>query len=398
MVEEAAQVAPAGAGAVPYRMTPMEVTLGWLYGGSDRRLPPPVFPGPLQALESAIRPALHREQCVVLFSGGRDSSAVLAAALALARRERLPEPAAVTHVYPGDMAADEGEWQERVVRHLRVRDWQRIEVEDEKDLVGPVCGPALRRHGLVFPATTFANVPLYERLRGASVLTGQLGDEVFGAHRAIAWHRIRHRSILRPHLWAPVAAALAPRPVRLRCGLVRERSTAYRWLRPEADALRIQLGAEDHANIPLDWRTAVYRTVDGRAVRIGVQSLRWAAALHDVSLVNPLMNDAFLTSFARHGGRTGYASRARAMAAVFGDLLPAEVLRRVSKATFNASRFGRHAREFARSWDGTGVDHAMVDPDCLREEWLAAEPHAMTASLLQQAWLASDRGDKERRR
>src|ERR1700749_707865 len=59
-----------------------------------------------EALESVIRPALERSPCLVSFSGGRDSSAVLAAAAALARREGLPLPIPATIVFPAAAATD----------------------------------------------------------------------------------------------------------------------------------------------------------------------------------------------------------------------------------------------------------------------------------------------------
>ena len=58
--------------------------------GDDRGLTP------LAALEEAILPALRRPPCLVSFSGGRDSSCVLAAATRAARREGLQPPVPVT--------------------------------------------------------------------------------------------------------------------------------------------------------------------------------------------------------------------------------------------------------------------------------------------------------------
>jgi len=55
-------------------------------------------------------PALLRPPCVVAFSGGRDSSRLLAAAADLAAREDLAPPTAYTFRYPLDPAADESHW------------------------------------------------------------------------------------------------------------------------------------------------------------------------------------------------------------------------------------------------------------------------------------------------
>ena len=100
---------------------------------------------PLTALDDAIRPFLRRSPCLVSFSGGRDSSAILAAATALARREGLPLPIPATNRFPHVDESDERPWQEHVVRALRLEDWIRLDFGDELDCVGPVASAALRR-------------------------------------------------------------------------------------------------------------------------------------------------------------------------------------------------------------------------------------------------------------
>lgn len=391
VLEDGARAEPGGAEAVdppPYRMHPSEVAYGWVYGTSTRRFPSGVFGDPLTALQDVIRPALLRPPCVVTFSGGRDSSAVLAAAVGLARREGHAEPVALTHVYPGDANAEESAWQELVIGHLGVRDWERVEITDEKEFIGPVAAPALLRTGLVFPPGAYSDGPLYERVRGGSILTGELGDEVFGAHRVTAWHRLRGRGVLRPSRWPAAARSVAPRAVRYRRGRAEAAAMPHPWLRPQVDEERIRLFATDMAVAPLDWRTAVFRTIDRRAIRVGTATMQRVAAAHDARLTHPLMDDEFVARYAARAGRIGFPSRATAMMSVFAELLPDAALRRVSKAYFNASRFGPHARAFATSWDGSGVDYDLVDPERLRAEWLADEPHGGTGSLLEQAWLA----------
>jgi hypothetical protein len=87
-------------------------------------------------LERAIARALRRSPCLVSFSGGHDSSLILAAATKVARREQLP--AAVTWRPDGAPAADESAWQEAVVAALQVSDWIRLAADDDLDFVGPV--------------------------------------------------------------------------------------------------------------------------------------------------------------------------------------------------------------------------------------------------------------------
>jgi hypothetical protein len=79
------------------------------------------------------------------------------------------------------------------------------------------------------------------------------------------------------------------------------------------------------------------------------------------------------------------------MRALFGDLLPPEVLSRRSKAGFDAVFFNRHSRAFANSWDGTGAPDGLIDAAALRQHWLDGAPNAQTFTLLQALWLARDR-------
>src|SRR5687768_3761316 len=107
-------------------LTPVETATGIVLGdGADPGPLPAVPPGEtaLAALERACLPALERGRCCVSFSGGRDSSIVLATATRVARREGLPLPLPVTNRFPLAGHTDESHWQELVVRHLGLDDW-----------------------------------------------------------------------------------------------------------------------------------------------------------------------------------------------------------------------------------------------------------------------------------
>jgi asparagine synthase (glutamine-hydrolysing) len=67
------------------------------------------------------------------------------------------------------------------------------------------------------------------------------------------------------------------------------------------------------------------------------------------------------------------------------------VLTRATKASFDAVFWHRHTQEFVRSFDGTGVDHDLVDVAALRRCW-AADSSARVREMvpLQAAWLAAD--------
>ena len=77
------------------------------------------------------------------------------------------------------------------------------------------------------------------------------------------------------------------------------------------------------------------------------------------------------------------------MLALFSDVLPPAVLGRTTKASFNLVNAGAATREFARTWDGSGVDEELVDVERLRSVWLSDEPTMAAGVLLHCAWLAS---------
>ena len=61
-----------------YTLDPLEVAGGWVNGYDPAPMPRSTSPG--QALDSLLLSHLHRSPCLVAFSGGRDSSVLLAAA------------------------------------------------------------------------------------------------------------------------------------------------------------------------------------------------------------------------------------------------------------------------------------------------------------------------------
>lgn len=349
---------------------------------------------PARALRTALLPALLRPPCVVAFSGGRDSSLLLAVAADLARREGLAPPHAVTFRYPGDPAAGESEWQELVVDHLQAQglrfDWTRHDIGAELDLIGPLAAPVLRAHGgPVFPAAIGNTVALMRLAGSGSLVTGNAGDEVLGGHRIAvlrAVARRRARGLSRTE-WAVVAGAVSPAPARLVLGL-RDAGSAP-WLRPAVRwAVRTRL-ARELARRPLRWDRSVRAALRSRAATIGNQTREALAVSQGCTLVEPLSEPAFVASYAALGGRWGGLTRDAGTRLLGGGLLPDALVRRSSKAYFNGSRFGPATRAFARGWDGSGVDDALVDPEALRNAWLRDVPPASTAMLLQQAWLAA---------
>lgn len=364
--------------------------------GSLPLLPRPahVEPDPAHALRDALRPALLRMPCVVAFSGGRDSSLLLALAADLAAREGMDPPTALTFRYPGDPVADESSWQELVVAHLRNAglrlEWVRRDITTELDYIGPLMAPVLRAHnGPTFPAGLANTILLARHARGGSLITGNAGDEVLGGHRASVLRTVLRRRGrgLSAASWRHALACAAPAPVRL--WLAPRDVCNAPWLRPVLrSAARAETMRSDAAR-PLRWDRSVWAPLASRAVMIGNRTRARIAQDYGCELIEPLGSPHFVASYAAFGGRWGGITRAMGTRLLADGLLPDAIIGRRDKAYFNASRFGPISRGFVRTWDGHGVDHSLVDPVALRAAWLGDAPPPSTAMLLQQAWLSS---------
>jgi asparagine synthase (glutamine-hydrolysing) len=372
-------------------LTPLELASGLVLGG-DRRvaLPDPEERDPVAAFERALLPALERSPCLVSFSGGRDSSTVLTLATALARREGLPPPVPATHVVPRAAESDESEWQERVVRWLRLDDWVRIASDAELDVIGPVATAVLRHYGLLWPPNVHFHAPLLYAARGGSLLTGIGGDEAFSASQ---WQRTAALAArtARPEPRDTLRVGLALSPVPLRRAVLRRRAPdGFAWLRPDArEAVRRTL-ADEAAREPLRWGARVQWIAGLRYLEVGTRSLELLAADADALLVHPFTDRGFLSSIAALGREGRFLERTEGLRAVFGGLVPDDVLARRTKASFDGAFWNRHSRAFATGWGGGGVGADLVDTDALRREWAQERPDPRTFTLLQAAWLAGN--------
>ena len=340
-------------------------------------------------------PALQRPPCLVPFSGGRDSSVVLAVAARVARREKLALPIPVTLRFSWASQTDETMWQELVIKHLALSDWEHLEYSNaggELDLVGPVPARCLLRHGLLWPANTHLYAPMLECARGGSLLSGLDGDGVFGGW---TWTRIgavlARRASPEPRDLLRIGHALAPALVREWLARRRgEHPTVTPWLRPGARAAYVRMALREQRG-PLRWSDHVAALARARYLVVACASYQALADDADALLIHPFLDRRFLAALARAGGPWGWGGRGATTAALFGELLPAETARRGTKASFDEVLWGEPSRRFAREWDGSGIDEELVDPDALRAEWLAAEPHAGSGALLQSAWLHARR-------
>jgi asparagine synthase (glutamine-hydrolysing) len=372
-------------------LAPLELALGQVLGHNQ----PTAFDvraagAPLAALEAVIAGALLRPPCLISFSGGRDSSAVLAVAVALARREGLPDPIPATIRAPRAPWSDEAAWQELVVRHLGIRDWHRHEVGDELDVVGPVAQRILARHGLLWPFNAHFHSPLLEAARGGTLLTGIGGDELFGAatsRRAAAVLQGRVRPAARDA--RRVLLHAAPRTLRRWWHAQRSDAVAHPWLTPDGAAAARDSFAAGEAAEPRALAARMRHVRSARYLATGVRSLDLIAADAGATIAHPLLDPGVWAAVARQAPRGGYLARSDAMRDIFGDLLPDALHARRDKAGFDDVFFHDHSRVLARRWDERGVPTNLVDAAALRRHWLEGSPRAQSFTLLQAAWLAS---------
>lgn len=342
---------------------------------------------PRTALEAIIRPALSRSPCVVAFSGGRDSAALLSVAVALARREGYPDPVPVTLEFDG-RATREHEWQDLVLRALNLRGWRRLRIWDELDFVGPIAAEGLRQHGLLYPANVHTIVPLAQQAAGGALLTGVGGDDVFGNW---AWHDVgallSGRRRMRTGDVRRLAHALAPRGLRGQV-LARREPLTLPWLREPARRQVTAGIARELAGAPRTWSARMAWTGRWRCWRATVRNMQLLAG-DRVAVSSPFLSPWFLATLAAAGGRWGWGGRGETMQALFGDVLPPTLLSRRSKAEFSSAFFGPATCRFAGVWDGaSGVDQSLVDGEILRHIWRSERPHFLSALALQSAWLA----------
>lgn len=372
-------------------MTPLELSTGLVLG--QRQSEPSMATSetdPISALEGAIRPALEQPPCLVSFSGGLDSSLILATAIRMARRDGLPEPIPATYRIRDAPSAYETDWQEAVARELDVSDWEVMDFVDELDVIGPFATELLLRHGVLFPFNAHGHLPLIRAARGGSLITGAGGDELFSlpARARAAWVL---RGRVRPRLRDPLRIAFAGLPSLMRAPVLRRRfAPPFPWLtRTAFDEFRRQWAAEA-AREPARWDESRRWWLRRRYVHVLHQTFALLANDEHVTVHHPFCHPTVVNAVAARGGATGWGNRNEAMSEMFGTLLPRSVAARRSMAIGNEIFFSHHSRAFVQRWNGQGIDHDLVDEIGLRREWSSINPDAHTYTLLQVAWLASE--------
>ena len=339
------------------------------------------------ALERAVTDAVSRGPCYVLFSGGRDSSLILALATHAARQLGVPDPIPVTAVYPGDERADEAEWQDLVLQHLGLTERIVLSVTDERSTLGELATTHLRRRGLVWPEAVHTQPLFFAQLDRGTVLTGEGGDAFLEGQRITPLYLLRRSRRVPPiALLRAAANAIAPRGVALRAARKTFADPEYLpWLQPTA---RDILAREEAAlRGPLRWDDAIWAVHHTRVNRLALDNADVSAAEYGLTLRHPIAEPPVVAALAAEGGGWGFRGRTNLFRRLGGDLLPDPVLARRSKASFNASRWGEREEAFVRAYSGGAFDPGYIDEDRLHQEWLRPRPHPLTHFLLQMAWL-----------
>jgi asparagine synthase (glutamine-hydrolysing) len=219
---------------------------------------------------------------------------------------------------------------------------------------------------------------------GGTLLTGGGGDELLSRW---GWRRpdraqLRRMPLGRRARWT--AVAVLPVGVRQRVAQTRWERQDVPWLRPSATA-ELNRRAQG-APRGRTYAESIALYLGGRYYEVLRAALETFAADNGVRLVEPFYDRRFAMAAAREAPRTGFPTRTAALERFFSDLLPIALLRRSTKAVFNASLWGSASRQFASEWDGRGVDPGIVDPGALRAAWAREPPDGRALAPLQRAY------------
>ena len=365
----------------------VELALGMPLGVVPDALNLPVSArSPRDELESTIDQQFATgRQVFVCFSGGRDSSAVLALAVHVARRRGAPLPIPVTLRFPQHPESNESHWQDLVISHLGLSEWIVIERADV-DLLDPAITEMLSERGLFHPSQIGSYLPIVSAAAGGVLLTGEGGDESFGG-----W---QFRAALHPAEWGPRSAAKAAAATAFAHGpsamrrWYRRRGQPYPWLTGAGRAAAESALDESTEIEPVAWRRYLAWSFARRAWHLAQHTFDVVGDASDCRIAHPLAEPSLLGSLASNWSRRGPGDRTDVMEAVVGDLLPSRIVERDDKAILASVFIGERATAFIEQWDGSGVDAEWVDANALREVWRRRYPYVGSFNLLHQAWLA----------
>lgn len=341
-----------------------------------------------QVLEELLLPALSRSPCLVAFSGGRDSSALLAFSTRLARRHGLDDPVPLTLRSDAHPRTWESDWQEMMIRHLGLSDWEIVPMT-ELDALGPIARGALCRHGLYWPGNAQTSMFLLKVASGGSLITGNGGDEAFlylvAEAKFSLINALRYNPLRKMLVYLPLQ--LLPKALRIR--ITSRGRLRLPWLRPAARREARRRFYADSSRKKETRRQNLSEFRNSRYFELARSAFAAFAQDEGTYLCEPFFERAFHEATLVSMPPEGFPSRNAALAHFFGDLMPREVVLRATKAIFTEVFWGPDSRAFAERWDGSGLDHSLIDPDALRREWAKPRPDLRSLTPLQAAWLAS---------
>ena len=323
------------------------------------------------------------------FSGGRESSVWLAMATRYARCHGHDDPVPMTLRYPGLASTEQLRVQELVIAQLGLSDWQRVEPDDNLDLIGPIAAEALRLTGPFWPPNAYLMAPLIQAARdGVFVLMTGISDffawwrwaplaGVLSGHR-----RPRSRDV------ALLGAMLTPVAVRARAARRQRMPPPLPWLRPAAERQALALLTERQAAVPVRFDHAATTQITHRCFTGAAGTFRALGEAFGTTTELPLSRSGAVGSLAGAGGWRGFGEQRAMLERLAGDFLPPDLLARRPTPDLGPIFFGEPSREFAGNWTGAGLDKSVVDTEALRRNWLSDRPDPRTACLLQYAWLA----------
>ena len=282
----------------------------------------------------------------------------------------------MTWRFIGAPRAEESAWQERVIADLAIGEWQKLTAEDDLDLVGPIARRMLTRHGVRYPVNSHLLLPLMEMAKGGALLTGWGGDQVLTGWR-------------RPPRPTPRSALLSVLPDRLVAAASLHRTDPFPWLHRSVSADLIRRMRMECRGEPRGLGERLDRRVRSRDVVLANIGLDEVAQNHGVELIHPLLDPAFVMSLGLRFTDRQTLTRSDILADIADGSFPESATAARRKAYFIEVFLRGPTREFARSWDGEGLDTALVDRDALRQVWSQWPIPAYSAALVQYLWLQS---------
>ncbi|MDQ8046073.1 MAG: asparagine synthase-related protein, partial [Solirubrobacteraceae bacterium] len=290
--------------------------------------------GPRLAIERLLRGAFERGPVWVAFSGGRDSSALLAIAAHVARTDGFDSPIPVTMVFPEVSDTDEEGWQRLVLERLGLLEaWVRLEPGEDLDMIGPYAQRVLRRHGVLVPPNAHAGLPMLDAMGGhGTLVSGAGGDELMEGRpqrlTSAIWSRRRVRANeLTGCVVDDLSGALQRRAIRRTTFLHH-----FHWLAPATWHRRVAEEIEERSVAPIRFDSLLRRAFTDRHFRAADHAYGLLAGDLGVDVLMPFVEREVVGAFAASWGYRFPGERARSLRPLVGDLLPEELITRESKA------------------------------------------------------------------